>query len=135
MLDYLLNFIQEGMQAGHFTEGQARRDLQIALCMPLPATTSTNTNFTIGPPNGCPTPNPVPPAAAPGTYRYSCALTYCGRLEEARRYAEAGTREEPSYPWIWLQAGKLRAHFGDKAGGTGGRPAGPGPGAGGTMNL
>ena len=49
-------------------------------------------------------------------YRYSCALTYCGRLEEARRYAEAGTREEPSYPWIWLQAGKLRAHFGDKAG-------------------
>lgn len=31
-------------------------------------------------------------------YRYSVALMYCGRLEEARRYAEAGTREEPDYP-------------------------------------
>ena len=49
-------------------------------------------------------------------YRYSVALMYCGRLEEARDYAEKGAREEPDYPWIWLQAGKLRAHFGDKAG-------------------
>ena len=49
-------------------------------------------------------------------YRYSVALMYCGRLEQAREYAEQGAREEPDYPWIWLQVGKLRAHFGDKSG-------------------
>ena len=49
-------------------------------------------------------------------YRYSVALMYCGRLEEARSYAEKGAQEEPDYPWIWLQVGKLRAHFGDPAG-------------------
>lgn len=49
-------------------------------------------------------------------YRYSVALMYCGRLEEALNYAEKGIQEEPDYPWIWLQAGKLRSHFGDKAG-------------------
>ena len=49
-------------------------------------------------------------------YRYSVALMYCGRLEEALEYAERGTQEEPDYPWIWLQVGKLRAHFGDQAG-------------------
>ena len=49
-------------------------------------------------------------------YRCSVALMYCGRLDEAHRYAEEGTRQEPDYPWIWLQAGKLRAHFGDPEG-------------------
>lgn len=49
-------------------------------------------------------------------YRYSVALMYCGRLEEARRYAEAGTREEPDYPWIWLQAAKLHSHLGNREG-------------------
>ena len=57
-------------------------------------------------------------AAGCGTwyYRYSVALMYCGRLEEARKYAEQGTKEEPDYPWIWLQAAKLRSCFGDKEG-------------------
>lgn len=41
---------------------------------------------------------------------------YCGKLEEALQYAEKGAEEEPDYPWIWLQVGKLRAHFGDKDG-------------------
>ena len=49
-------------------------------------------------------------------YRYSVALMYCGRLEEALDYAEKGIREEPDYPWIWLQAAKLRSHSGDKDG-------------------
>ena len=41
---------------------------------------------------------------------------YCGRLDEAREYAERGVLEEPGYPWIWLQTAKLRAHFGDAKG-------------------
>jgi len=36
--------------------------------------------------------------------------------EMGLEYAEKGAREEPDYPWVWLQVGKLRAHFGDKAG-------------------
>ena len=49
-------------------------------------------------------------------YRYSVALMHCGRLEEAFSYAEKGAQEEPDYPWIWLQVGKLRAHFGNQTG-------------------
>lgn len=30
-------------------------------------------------------------------YRYSVALMYCGRLEEALEYAERGAKEEPDY--------------------------------------
>ena len=41
---------------------------------------------------------------------------YCGRLNEALEYALKGAKEEPDYPWIWLQVGKLLSHFGDKNG-------------------
>ena len=37
-------------------------------------------------------------------------------MEEALKYAEQGAKEEPDYPWIWLQVGKLRYYFGDKKG-------------------
>ena len=116
MLDYLLNFIQEGMQAGHFTEGQARRDLQIALWYAFACNNIDQYEFYYRAAQWMPESEPNAAGCGAWYYRYSCALTYCGRLEEARRYTEAGTQEEPSYPWIWLQAAKLRAHFGDRAG-------------------
>lgn len=47
-------------------------------------------------------------------YRYSCALTCCGELEEALKYALLGIAHENSYPWNRLQAAKLEAHFGSK---------------------
>lgn len=49
-------------------------------------------------------------------YRYAVALLYCGEPERSLEYHEKGAREEPAYPWNWLQLGKLRAHFGDRAG-------------------
>ena len=111
MLDYLLEIIQTGIEKGRFTEEQAYEDLEIGLwyayaclnidtyeCYYRAARWLADSEKHAG---GC------------GTwyYRYSVALTYCGRLEEAFRYAEQGTKEEPDYPWIWLQAGKLRSHF------------------------
>ena len=46
-------------------------------------------------------------------YRYACALMYCGKLEQALTYAERGVKEEPEYPWGWLQLARLRSHFCD----------------------
>lgn len=116
MLDWLENFIKSGVEEGRFSEKQAHQDLQIALwyafaCLNLDDyihyyraaewMKDSEKNAT-----GC----------ATWYYRYSVALMYCGRLEEALEYAERGALEEPDYSWIWLHLGKLRAHFGDKSG-------------------
>lgn len=115
MLGWLQDFIQNGVEEGRFSEKQAHQDLQIALwyafaCLNLDDyihyyraaewMKDSEKNAT-----GC----------ATWYYRYSVALMYCGRLEEALEYAERGAKEEPDYPWIWLHLGKLRAHFGDKS--------------------
>mgnify|MGYP000143398378 FL=1 len=102
MLDWLENFIKSGVEEGRFSEKQAHQDLQIALwyafaCLNLDDyihyyraaewMKDSEKNAT-----GC----------ATWYYRYSVALMYCGRLEEALEYAERGALEEPDYPWIWL---------------------------------
>lgn len=116
MLRWLDDFIKAGVENGRFTEKQAHQDLQIALwygfaCINLDEyicyyraaewMKDSERNAV-----GC----------ATWYYRYSVALMYCGRLEEALEYAEQGARQEPDYPWVWLQLGKLRSHFGDTAG-------------------
>lgn len=40
-------------------------------------------------------------------YRYSCALVYLRRFDEALEYSRLGTKVEPNYPWGWLQLGRL----------------------------
>lgn len=44
-------------------------------------------------------------------YRYSCALVYLRRFEEALEYSRLGTEVEPDYPWGWLQLGRLCYKF------------------------
>ena len=40
-------------------------------------------------------------------YRYSCALVYLRRFDEALEYSRLGTKVDPAYPWGWLQLGRL----------------------------
>lgn len=44
-------------------------------------------------------------------YRYSCALVYFRRFEEALEYSRLGTEVESDYPWGWLQLGRLCYKF------------------------
>ena len=116
MLNYLDGYIKSGVIKGNFTREEALADLQIALWYAYACNNiddyayyyQSTMYLTAAEANarGC------------GTYyyRYAVALMHCGRLDDALRYAEQGAREEPDYPWVYLELGKLRAHFGDRDG-------------------
>ena len=116
MLHWLEDFIKNGVEERRFSEKQARQDLQIALWYAFACLNLDDYLHYYQAAEWMKDSEQSAAGCATWYYRYSVALMYCGRLEEARDYAEKGAREEPDYPWIWLQAGKLRAHFGDKAG-------------------
>ena len=116
MLRWLEDFIKDGVEEGRFSERQARQDLQIALWYAFACNNLDSYIRYYQAAQWMKDSEKNAAGCAAWYYRYSVALMYCGRLEEALLYAEKGTREEPGYPWIWLQAGKLRAHFGDKDG-------------------
>ena len=116
MLDYLHQFISSGIEAGRFTERQARADLQIALWYAFACNNIDEYEFYDRAARWMPASERKAKGCGMWYYRYSAALMYCGRLEEAARYAEQGAQEEPDYPWIWLQVAKLRCHNGDEQG-------------------
>ena len=116
MLHWLEDFIQNGVEERRFSERQARQDLQIALWYAFACNNIDDYMHYHQAAAWMKDSEQNAAGCATWYYRYSVALMYCGRLEEARDYAEKGAREEPDYPWIWLQVGKLRAHFGDKTG-------------------
>lgn len=126
MLDFLQNFMDSGVQAGRFTKRQARRDLQIALWYAYACNNMDEYRFYYQAAQWMPDSEENAKGCATWYYRYSAALMYCGRLEEAQKYAELGAQEEPDYPWIWLQVAKLRSR--GPGGGPGRRTAGPSPG-------
>jgi tetratricopeptide (TPR) repeat protein len=116
MIDYLDKFVEQGIKEGRFTEQQAAEDLELSLWYGF-----AYNNLDIYPAyyrsleimkpaeknaKGC----------GAWYYRYSIALTYCGKPAEAMEYAEKAVTEEPTYPWGWLQAAKLRYHFGSTEG-------------------
>lgn len=47
-------------------------------------------------------------------YRYSVALAYQGKYDEALKIIEKGTKVEPDYPWGWLQLARMQYHAGQK---------------------
>ena len=116
MLQWLEDFIKNGVEQGRFTEKQAHQDLQIALWYAFACNNIDDYIHYYQAVEWMKASEKNAAGCATWYYRYSVALMYCGRLEEALNYAEKGTREEPDYPWVWLQVGKLRAHFGDKTG-------------------
>ena len=116
MLDDLNQMIEDGIREGRFTRMQARRDLQIALWYSYACNNMDQYEFYYRAAQWMPDSEGSAKGCGTWYYRYACALTYCGRLEEALRYAEQGVAEEPEYPWGWLHLAKLRAHFGDREG-------------------
>ena len=116
MYHWLEDFMERGVQAGKFTQRQAQQDLQIALWYSYACNNLDEYRYYYKAADWMKASEKNAAGCAMWYYRYSVALMYCGRLEEALDYAERGIQEEPDYPWIWLQVGKLRAHFGDKAG-------------------
>ena len=116
MLHWLEDFIKNGVEEGRFSEKQAHQDLQIALWYSFACNNLDDYIHYYQAAEWMKDSEKNAAGCATWYYRYSVALMYCGRLEEALEYAERGAQEEPDYPWIWLQVGKLRAHFGDQAG-------------------
>ena len=116
MLQWLEDFIERGVQEGKFTQRQAGQDLQIALWYSFACNNLDVYQYYYKAVQWMKHSEKNAKGCAMWYYRYSVALMYCGQLEEALDYAEKGIQEEPDYPWLWLQVGKLRSHFGDKAG-------------------
>lgn len=116
MLGWLQDFIQNGVEEGRFSEKQAHQDLQIALWYAFACLNLDDYIHYYRAAEWMKDSEKNAAGCATWYYRYSVALMYCGRPDEALEYAERGAKEEPDYPWIWLQVGKLRAHFGDKSG-------------------
>ena len=116
MLQWIDDFVKNGVEEERFTEKQAHRDLQIALWYSFACNNLDEYLYYCKAAEWMKDSERNAAGCATWYYRYSVALMYCGQLEEAWNYAEKGAMEEPSYPWIWLQVGKLRAHFGDKKG-------------------
>ncbi len=116
MLAHIESFIRNGIGSGRFTEEQARQDLELSLWYGFACLNLDDYEYYWRAAQWMSGAESRAAGCGVWYYRYSVALMYCGRLEEALRYAEAGIREEPDYPWTRLQAGKLRNHFGDMAG-------------------
>ena len=111
MLDWLENFIKSGVEEGRFSEKQAHQDLQIALwyafaCLNLDDyihyyraaewMKDSEKNAT-----GC----------ATWYYRYSVALMYCGRLEEASGICGAGRSGGAGLPLDLAPSGQATGAF------------------------
>ena len=116
MLHYLESYIKNGVIKGNFTREEAHADLDIALWYAYACNNIDAYEYYYRTTQRLPAAKKNARGCGTYYYRYAVALMYCGRLEDALRAAEQGAREEPDYPWTYLQLGKLRAHFGDRAG-------------------
>ena len=111
MLRWLEDFIKSGVEEGRFTEKQAHQDLQIALWYSFASNNLDDYIHYYRAAEWMKDSGEKRRRLCHLVLPDSVALMYCGRLEEALEYAQRGAQEEPDYPWVWLQVGKLRAQF------------------------
>ncbi|MFR7990481.1 MAG: tetratricopeptide repeat protein [Anaerovoracaceae bacterium] len=116
ILQYIQNFISEGISEGRFNREEAEHDLEIALWVSYACNNIDEYEYYYMAYQWLSDVEDLAQGCGVWYYRYSCALMYCGKLKQALRYAEKGVKEDPEYPWGWLQLAKLRSHFGDKEG-------------------
>lgn len=116
MIRFLDKLIANGLREGRFTDAEVRSDRDIALWYSYAWNNEGGYSCYRKTAQWMPASEENARGCGAWYYRYAVALMYCGEPELSREYHEKGTREEPAYPWNWLQLGKLRAHFGDKAG-------------------
>ena len=116
MLYFLEKFVEKGVEEKKFTKRQAQQDLQLALWYGLACINMGEYRYYYQGVEWMKHSERNASGCGTWYYRYSCALMYCGRLEDALAYAEKGAEQESDYPWVWLQVGKLRSHFGNKEG-------------------
>ena len=116
MLDYLHGYIDEGVEEGRFTLEEAREDCEVACWYAYACNNIDEYEYYYECINWMPASEKNAAGCGAWYYRYAAALIYCGRLEEALEYAERGVKEEPDYPWGWLELARLRQHFGDEEG-------------------
>ncbi len=116
MAGYLEDIVAKGVVEERFTREQAQTDLQFALWYAYACNNIDDYDYYYKTVQWLPVSEPYANGCGAWYYRYSVALMYCGRLVQAQQYAEEGARQEPDYPWVWLQVAKLRSHFKDKTG-------------------
>lgn len=116
MLSYLEDFVEKGVEEKKFTKRQAQQDLQLALWYGFACINIDEYRYYYQGVEWMKHSERNASGCGTWYYRYSCALMNCGRLEDALAYAEKGAEQESDYPWVWLQVGKLRSHFGNKEG-------------------
>ena len=116
MLHDLEECIRAGEREGRFTLAQARADLEVALWYSYACNNMDEYEYYYRAAQWMPASQAAAEAVGSGAwyYRYSCALMYCGRLEEALTFARRGTELDPGYPWGYLQLAKLLCHFGHR---------------------
>ncbi len=116
MLNCLKEIIISGIEENKFTHEEACADKDIALWYAYACNNIAEYEFYYMTTQWMPASEVNAGGCGMWHYRYSVALMFCGRLEDALIYAKKATEEEPSYPWGWLQLAKLLSHFQDKKG-------------------
>ncbi len=116
MLQYLEEFVEDGVKRKAFTRQRAEHDLEIALWVAYACGNINDYEHYYKSMTWLQRVEDLAQGCGTFYYRYSVALTYCGKLEQAKQYAEKGVLEEPQYPWGWLHLANLRSHFGEQIG-------------------
>ncbi len=112
ILEAIENFAGEGVEKGYFTKEDVLDDMEISLWIAYADMNIAEYDRYVHAEKWLKRTEIRARGCGVWYYRYSVALMYLGRPDEALDYAEKGAQEEPAYPWIWLQLAALRAHAG-----------------------